>query len=83
MRAKVLDQNFCDVKVAVVDGVYVAGRYPSDLYKHKYYCQLDYGGERLPPVKIKKNLPTGEDDQYKVCFKDYPKLPLLKMIYNK
>lgn len=67
-----LNQEFVDVCIYEVDGVLHAAYNPSDRYKHKYYCELDYAcAVRL---KIKRNY-IPPDAKNKVDFKFYPTVP--------
>ncbi|XP_044729724.1 leucine-rich repeat-containing protein 34-like [Chrysoperla carnea] len=39
----IIDPKYCDVHVYIVDGKYYAARNTHCLYKHQFYCELDYG----------------------------------------
>ncbi|GLV39755.1 Ran GTPase activating protein [Carabus blaptoides fortunei] len=70
-----LEQKYLDVRPYEVDGIYYCAYYPSDSYKHKYYCVTDY---QCPvELKIKHNLlPTDQDQRRaKLDFKYYPRMP--------
>lgn len=75
-----LKQEGIDVKPYKVDGVLKAAYYPSDHYKHRYYCVMDYGC--AVELKIKKNkveprLPPCSDEEKPnvlVGFKYYDKI---------
>lgn len=75
LRAGVLEQENIDVKLYTVDGKLHTAFYPSDHYKHKYYCVLDYG---VPvELRIKRNKVYSEYAQPRalVNFEFYPRYP--------
>lgn len=75
IMSTVLEQKYLDVQPYEIDGIYYCAYYPSDSYKHKYYCVMDY---QCPvELKIKHNhLPTDQDEpKAKVDFKYYPRIP--------
>ncbi|KRT78279.1 hypothetical protein AMK59_8373 [Oryctes borbonicus] len=53
LLSKVLEQDNIDVKIYSVDGVLYHAYYPSDRYKHKYYCEMDHGSPI--ELRIKRN----------------------------
>lgn len=75
LQSGVLEQENIDVKLYTVDGILYSAYYPSDRYKHKYYCVMDHG---CPiELRIKRNK---IDDEYaqpkaKVKFMYYERLP--------
>lgn len=71
----VLVQNHIDVKLYEVDGVLKAAFYPSDHYKHRYYCVMDHGC----PVELKIIRNRIEDEEATpralVSFEFYDRFP--------
>ncbi|KAI4465838.1 leucine-rich repeat-containing protein 34 [Holotrichia oblita] len=75
LLSKVLDQENIDIKLYTVDGVLYHAYYPSDHYKHKYYCVMDHG---CPiELRIKRNKVEHEHAQPRslVKFQFYPRIP--------
>ncbi|GJQ84961.1 hypothetical protein Trydic_g562 [Trypoxylus dichotomus] len=75
LLSKVLEQDNIDVKLYRVDGVLYHAYYPSDRYKHKYYCEMDHG---YPvELRIKRNTIDMDNTQPRslVKFKFYPRVP--------
>lgn len=70
-KSGVLNQNYVDVKIYVVDDIFCAAFNPSDRYKHKYYCELDYAC--AVGLTIKRNVIL--DQRKRIDFKFYPNFP--------
>ncbi|CAH0557226.1 unnamed protein product [Brassicogethes aeneus] len=74
-KSGVLLQEHTDVKVYHVDGVAYQAYYPSNHYKHKYYCVMDHG---CPvELKIKRNKVADEFSQPRalIDLKNYDRYP--------
>lgn len=74
LQSGVLQQEGIDIRLYEVDGVLKASYYPSNHYKHKYYCVMDHGC--AVELKIKKNKLEQLDEKQKVLldFKFYKKI---------
>lgn len=74
LESGVLQQEGIDVKLYEVDGKLKAAFYPSNRYKHQYYCVMDHGC--AVELKIKKNKVDEPDEKQKVLldFKFYKKI---------
>lgn len=74
LQSGVLQQEGIDIRLYEVDGILKAAYYPSNRYKHQYYCVMDHGC--AVELKIKKNKLEKLDDKQKVLldFKFYKKI---------
>lgn len=74
LQSGVLQQEGIDIRLYEVDGELKAAYYPSNRYKHQYYCVMDYGS--AVELKIKKNKLEEIDEKQTVLldFKFYKKV---------
>lgn len=76
LAAGVLIQEHLDVKIYKVDETRYHAFYPSDHYKHRYYCVMDHG----TPIelRIKRNVVEDTDPRPrpKVYFQYYDRIPM-------
>lgn len=76
VTAGVLLQEHIDVKIYTVDGIRYHAFYPSDHYKHRYYCVMDHG--RPIELRIKRNVveEVVTKPRAKVYFEFYDRVPM-------
>lgn len=77
LQSGVLEQEHIDVKLYTVDEVLCAAYYPSNHYKHRYYCVMDHGSPK--ELRIKRNTIEHEFAQPRalVKFEYYDRFPVV------
>lgn len=77
VTAGVLFQEHIDVKIYTVDEIRQHAFYPSDHYKHRYYCVMDHGCPIELRIKRNKIEHVYAQPRAKVYFKYYDRLPYI------